>query len=284
MTYKTILVHLDNSRHTDDRVRIAVSLALREDNAHLIGAAMTGISQYIRDSVTAAPEGLGVLPYVNDQIMTLRQQAAAVLDKFEAAVKRADVTSFEKRLIEDESFGGISLQARYCDLIVLGQADPDDPASTQMADLPEYVAMTGGRPVLLLPYALRYESVGENVMIAWDASLEATRAVHHALPILKRAGKVKVVVFNADTSPNAHGEEPGADIALYLARHGVNVEVSQESAKIDIGNALLSLCADEHADLLVMGCYGHTRFHELLLGGVSRTILQTMTIPVFIAH
>ena len=114
--------------------------------------------------------------------------------------------------------------------------------------------------------------------------MEATRAVTNALPLLTRARHVTLVVFNVSRFNGAHGQEPGADIALYLARHGVKVSVSSQFTELDIGNALLSLAADKGADLLVMGSYGHTRFREVLLGGVTQTILKTMTLPVLMSH
>lgn len=284
MNYKTILVHMDNSRHTADRIAVAALLANLENGSHVIGTAMTGISRFILDSAASIHEGTGPMPYIDTQIAQLRSQATMILDGFDTAAMRAGITSYERRLVDDESYGGISVQARYADLVVLSQEDPDDPGAGITADLPEYIAMTSGRPVLLLPYAGKTVSAFNNILIAWDGSLEATRAVHHAMPLLQRANKVRVVVFNPARQSEVHGEEPGADIALYLSRHNVNVEVLQFESQIDIGNALLSLCADLQIDLMVMGCYGHTRFHEILLGGVSRTVLQSMTIPVFMVH
>jgi nucleotide-binding universal stress UspA family protein len=141
------------------------------------------------------------------------------------------------------------------------------------------------RPVLIVPYAGRFPHVGSNVLIAWDGSMEATRAVTNAIPLLKRAKNVSVVLFNPSSAPpDVHGEQPGADIALYLARHDIKIEVMQQHTEFDVGNALLSLAADMRADLLVMGGYGHTRFREVLLGGVTMTMLNTMTIPVLMSH
>jgi len=101
---------------------------------------------------------------------------------------------------------------------------------------------------------------------------------------LRMASVVDVVVFNASAQDEAHGEVPGSDLALYLARHGVSVNVINRRTDIDIGNALLSLCADQGSDLLVMGGYGHTRFREILLGGATQTVLESMTLPVLMSH
>jgi nucleotide-binding universal stress UspA family protein len=169
---------------------------------------------------------------------------------------------------------------------VIGQNDPNESLPGVRADFPEYVVMNSGRPVLIIPYAGRFHNVGRRVLIAWDASVEATRAITTAIPLLKRADHVELAVFNPTVGLEAHGERPGADIALYLARHGVKVEVSEEktAAGMDVGNALLSHAADIGADLMVMGGYGHSRFREVLLGGVTDTVLKSMTVPTLMAH
>ena len=279
MSYKTILVHVDHSRHTPQRIRVAAEIALR-DNAHLVGLAMTGVSRYLLDSDTVDQQE----PVLLTHISALKKQAEQALEKYEELVRQMGVLSWEKRLVDDEPVGGVSLEARYADLVVLGQTDTDEVLPAMMSDFPEYVVMYAGRPVLIVPYAGSFEHIGKKILVAWDGSMEASRAINGALPFLRQAHEVKVVVFNADKQVNVHGEQPGADIALYLARHGVNVDVLQETTDQDSGNALLSLAADTFADLLVMGCYAHSRFREVLLGGASRTVLESMTLPVLMAH
>ena len=279
MSYKTILVHVDHSRHAPQRIRVAAEIALR-DNAHLVGLAMTGVSRYLLDSDTVDHQE----PVLLTHISALKKQAEQALEKYEELVRQMGVLSWEKRLVDDEPAGGVSLEARYADLVVLGQTDTDEVLPAMMSDFPEYVVMYAGRPVLIVPYAGSFEHIGKKILVAWDGSMEASRAINGALPFLRQAHEVKVVVFNADKQVNVHGEQPGADIALYLARHGVNVDVLQETTDQDSGNALLSLAADTFADLLVMGCYAHSRFREVLLGGASRTVLESMTLPVLMAH
>lgn len=279
MTYKTILVHVDQSEHRTERMRIAARLAIA-NNAHLIGTAMTGISRLIYESGMMSAND----PNLVDHIEILRERAMHTLDNFETTAQKLGVPSYEKRLVDDEAGGGISLQARYADLVVVSQTDLDDTASTTLPDFPEYVVLNSARPVLIVPYTGQFHHVGDKVLIAWDGSMEATRAVTNAIPLLKQAKLVQVAVFNAATRPNVHGAQPGADIALYLARHGIRVEVTEQKTGIDIGNALLSLASDESSDLIVMGGYGHSRFREMLLGGVTRTILESMTVPVLMSH
>jgi nucleotide-binding universal stress UspA family protein len=175
------------------------------------------------------------------------------------------------------------LQGAYSDLIVLGQSSPDD-ASDLEADTVSYVVINSGCPVLVVPNTGAHTKIGSKVLIAWNGSMAARRAVHDAIPLLKRAEIVEVAVFNPTSKIGAHGQLPGSDISLYLARHGINVDVKEDTIKSDIGEAILSLADSLHADLLVMGCYGHSRFRETLLGGVTHTILQSMTLPVLMSY
>lgn len=282
MSYKTILVHVDKSRHANERLRIATTLA-HDEGAHLIGAAVTGVSRYIYQAGMLG-DGAAYTAHLEAHMDVLRAQGKEALKAFEDAVRLAEVRSFESRLVDDEAGAGISLQARYADLVVIGQTDLEEQNPSTMPDFPEYVVLNSGRPVLVVPYAGRFDTFGKRVMIAWDASISATRAVTASIPILRRADTVDVVVFNPDSKGDAHGEQPGADIALYLARHNVKVNVVRQNSKIDIGNSLLSAATDLASDMIVMGCYGHSRFREILLGGVSRTVLESMTVPVLMGH
>jgi nucleotide-binding universal stress UspA family protein len=279
MSYKTILVHVDESSHAAERIAVAARIASAED-AHLIGAAATGISRFVFSTVADDQIDPSLLLHLG----FLRERANRALTDFEAMAQNAGVRSIEKRLIEDDAADGISLQARYSDLAVISQIDPDEPSPGVMSEFPEYVVMNSARPVLLVPYAGHFDRIGERVLVAWDASIEATRAVTQAIPLLKKAKAVEVAIFNAVSIEAEPEQQAETDIARYLARHGINVKVSHHVATIDIGNALLSLAADLTSDLIVMGGYGHSRFREILLGGVTRTVLQSMTVPVLMAH
>jgi nucleotide-binding universal stress UspA family protein len=281
MSYKTILVHADESRHASKRIKAAARIAVRED-AHLIGAAATAMpgTFYLPEMIGESTMSLtAYLEY-------LRQRAQGTLAQFESEARKLGVRSFEPRIVDDEAGAGLAMQARYSDLVVIGQTDPEESLPALRSGFPEYVVMNAGRPVLILPYAGEFEHIGKRVMLAWDASMEATRAVTAAIPFLRRAELVQVAVFDAGDRGAAHGEQPGADIALYLSRHGIKVEVAQQTTadRIDVGNALLSAASDFNADMLVMGCYGHSRFREVLLGGVSNTVLKSMTVPTLMCH
>ena len=279
MNYKTIIVHIDRSRQTAARMEIAAQLAI-DFEAHLIGVATTGVSRSLYESVTPAMQSAALAPLLG----TLQRETEELANRFEAFVQHAGVCSFEKRVMNDEPASALAMQARYTDLLILGQYDPDGTESSVYADLPEYIAMNGGCPVLVVPYAGNYALPLARVLIGWNASPEASKAVRQALPFLQRAKIVEVIVFNGEKQQDALGEQPGADVALFLSRHGVSIDVRQERIDGDAGEALLSVAANLESDLLVMGCYGHSRFREICLGGASRTVLQSMTLPTLIAH
>jgi nucleotide-binding universal stress UspA family protein len=281
MSYKTIVVHVNQSGHAPERYRVAAQLA-RSCEAHLIGAAMSGFSmEYYRNS---AMMFAGPIPQA--EFDALAAKAEQALDRFEAVARAEAVSSFERRVGDDEPQSALILQARYADLVVVSQTDPADSATTLIRDLPEFVALHGGRPVLAVPYAGKFDTLTRHALIAWDGSRSATRAMTDALPLLRRSAKVTLALFNPESQYGVHSELPGADAALFLARHGVKVEVHQQTTPpgLDTGNALLSLAADINADLLVMGAYGHTRWRETILGGVTRTVLASMTLPVLMSH
>lgn len=280
MSYRIIAVHADESSHAADRIRLAARIAL-DHQAHLVGVAVSALppSYYM----SMGGEGTAVLSAYLD---FMKERADVTLDSFETIVKQAGVTSYEKRMIEDEAGMALCLQARYSDLLILSQPDPDEETSAGQVRTVNYVVVNAGRPVLLVPYAGKFESVSGRALVAWDGSPEAARAVSGAIPLLCRAKLVQVAVFNAETGPYSHGEEPGGDIAHYLARHGVTVEVTRHvtADEIDLGNAMLSYIDDFGADLAVMGAYGHSRLREALLGGVTRTVLEAMTVPILMSH
>lgn len=279
MSYKTILTQADAGPRTKDVIALACQMALYEQ-AHLVGLASTGIDELLYQC-NAYPPGV---PVSDAQLQPLRARADAALAGFDTLAGQLGVAAREPRRIDEALDQGMILQSRYSDLVVLGQDDPDQIARDGRGNLAERVLLHSAKPVLILPYAGRFERVGRHVLVAWDGGIEASRAISAAVPLLRRAGKVTLAVFNPNAIDSKHGPLPGADLASFLARHGVAIEVQQLETELDIGNALLSLAADIDADLLVMGAYGHQRLRELLLGGATRTILKTMTLPVFMAH
>ena len=190
------------------------------------------------------------------------------------------------RLVEGNVAATIALHARYADLTVLGQTNPYEPHDGVGRDSTAVTTvMSSGRPVLMVPFAGDFPTVGDRVLVAWNASREAARAVNDALPLLEKASLVTVLAVNPRHGIGGHGDVPAADIALHLARHGVRAEAAHTVANdIPDGEALLSYAADIGADLIVAGAYGHSRARELVFGGVTRTLLAEMTVPVFLSH
>jgi nucleotide-binding universal stress UspA family protein len=283
MSYKAILVHVDHSSNAVRRIHVAGNIAAIEI-AHVIGAAMTGTSRRLLDALSVDLTGSGIMSYRN----TIWQRAEDALAIFEKTMRQHGAVSFEKRLVDDEAAAGISLLARYCDLVVLGQVDRDSPSSGTDADLPAYVAVHGGSPVLIIPQAGEIKSIGERALVGWNGSPEARRAVQNAFPFLKRAKAVHVALFQPSSQPDDDAVRMAADIAAYLGHHEIPVDVIRntcdETTEGEMGTLLLSLATALSSDLLVMGCYGHLRLREILLGGATRTVLQSTTIPVLMSH
>jgi len=278
MSYRTIVVHADRAANAEARIALAAAIASREE-AHLVGAAMTGMPRSMLAG--RSYEGSGV--FLADYLRRAEERVELALEQFKAMADRLGVQTFEARSSNDDEYAGLCMQARYADLVVLGQAAADDDnEGSLLPDLPDYVLLNCGRPVLLVPRTGRFPTIGKRVMVAWNGSVEAAKAVTAALPLLRGAEQVTLAVLG--NSADTLGESPGADIALYLARHGVNVEVLRRPEAADPGKAILSLAADFNVDLLVMGAYGHSRFREMMLGGATRTILATATLPVLMAH
>lgn len=213
----------------------------------------------------------------------LHDRAAGFVKEFDEQARQMGVPFFEGRIVDGEANQGISLLSRFADLVVIGQTDLHETSPVVAPDFPEYVMMNAGRPVLDRPSSFLKE-VGKRVMICWNASREATRAVADAIPILRRAEVVQIAMFNIDKEPDVNAEHAGNDLAVYLARHGINVEVLPPQMDKNIGSAVLALAEEQSSDLLVMGGYGHTRFREFLLGGVTRTVLGDATMPVLMSH
>ena len=277
--YKTILVHVDQTAHSVQRIDIAARLALQNE-AHLIGAAATGLAAYMFPVASLNPEA----PAVIFPIEELRAQAQRSLDQFDRLADLAGVHSFERSCLDEEAGTAIAMQGRYCDLIVISQTPPDEYLPRLRSDFPEYVVLNCTRPVLVLPHTGGKGEIGKRVLIAWNGSDNAVRAVTSAIPMLRLAAEVNVVVFNAGSDGDRHGELPGADIASYLARHGVPVTVTAVDTSTDSGDAILSFAAEKEADLIVMGAYGHSRFSEIMLGSASRTALRSSPIALWMAH
>ena len=272
MSYKTILVQLNDKRRAEQLLEPTCFLA-RKFDSHVIGL-------HVRPDKFAS-----TIPSLGGQIGTA---SAGQRDSDELADMFADMTANKPftaqwQIVEQIGFDigeAVMRHARYADLIVAGQPDPDWPLSAAL-DIPERLVLESGRPVLVIPYAGRCQEVGRIAMIAWKPTREAARAVFDALPLLMSASSVQILEVSEDVARTA----PDALIAETLGRHGIKAKQRVSGASgISAGDEILSRLADATADLLVMGAYGHSRMREIVFGGVTRHIARHMTAPTLWSH
>jgi nucleotide-binding universal stress UspA family protein len=273
---KDIIVNLTPSRPQDPAADYAVSLA------QTFGAHLTAIAFALEPAIPASAMGGIAGDVIDNAIAEAERQARDALARFEASARKQGILAEKQTvtaLVADATnrFGQI---ARHFDLSVTLQPEPD---STAPSDLFVESALFGsGRPVVVVPYIQREPVKLDHVVCCWDGSATAARAIADAMPLLARAKTVELLIV---TSGEERGEEVGADMATHLARHNLKVTLQRISASdIDVGNAILSYVADRTADFLVMGGYGHSRWREFLLGGATRQILSSMTLPTLMAH
>jgi nucleotide-binding universal stress UspA family protein len=274
---RDILVHLDATAPARTRLDFAAALAARH------GARLTGLMvQEIALPPLATPDGGGaaLVPLLEAMRRDAAAEVAALRPVFDAALQHAGIAG-EWHAPEGIAAEQVANRGRYADLLVLGQDQPDGATPTAAVAI-EAALFGAGRPVLLVPHAARFAVPSRHALIGWNASREAARAVHDALPLLAAIESATVLAVDA----RASGEEtPGQAIAAHLARHGIRTEVeTSASGDVDTGALLLNRAAELSADLLVIGGYGHSRLREWVLGGVTRTILREMTLPVLMSH
>ena len=281
MGYRTILLNLQDPDRAETVVRAGIGLA-RTFGAHLIGLYVVPKVQYFY--ATAAIQVATEVFEAERRFFD--EQAAKIKMTFEREVP-GDVVS-EWCSIEADgpvAINSIVAQAICADLVVTAQIDPEQGLESHIGT-PERIVMESGRPVLVLPYAGKFNSIGDNILVAWNATREAARATFDALPLLKKAKGVKLLWINPGSESGGGGTGvPGSEMAAVLSRHGIKVEVGHSVTKdIGIGDELLSRAADQGADLIVMGAYGHSRVREYVFGGATRHILRHMTVPILLSH
>lgn len=286
MGYKDILVHVDNGRNAEVRIALAMELA-RQHAAHLVG-----ISGYEPIPVLGLSTG-STGSYLDVQTIDMLQRQAreaaltaaeADAAHFSAAAERVGI-SHEWRTVEGEIAHLVTIHARYADLAILGQPAPGRVDQGSVTHLPESVLMGAGRPVLMVPYAGRFDNFARRVLVTWNATREAARALHDALPLLQSAEQVTVLTIVPAGESEPDDDLPSIDITHHLARHGIKADAGTSVAEdIEVGDLILSRAADFGSDLIVMGGYGHSRLREFVLGGATRSLLRHMTVPVLLSH
>jgi len=266
MGLKNILVHLDTQPHTEQRLECALALA-KKSGARIIGLSV------ITHSLLDPAEQDAIRAEIQLQELFERKVEQAEVD---AEWQRVDVRVMQRSVAEV-----VNHYACFADLIVVGQPDSRSKNTNGTADLPARVILGSGRPVLIVPYAGVFSSVGEKVLVAWHAGRESSRALNDALPILKRADQVHIFEVN----PTEQAREDLERLCVHLADHAVTARAETSVVtELAIGDVLLNRVADGGSDLLVMGAYAYTHFGTYVLGDIAKHIMRHMTVPVIMSH
>jgi nucleotide-binding universal stress UspA family protein len=255
----------------------AVSVA-EKFNAHLAAIA------FVYDPIIPV-SGTGYVPaeVVDTQVADNQAASKAAVDRFTAAAARAGISAAPVTLNASVAGSGAQFTriARRFDLAIVGQADPEANSVEEL--IAEGTLFESGRPMIVVPYIQKAPLKLDRVMVCWDGSRPAARAIADAMPFLEKAGGVQIVIVSNERGKA--DEIEGADMGQHLARHGLKVDLKRiDGSGIDVADALLSHAADSGADFMVMGGYGHSRLREFVLGGVTHTILRSMTVPVLLSH
>ena len=280
MSYKTILVSLNEVGRLSELVAASVALA-RDTGAHVSGL-------YVVPAVQVYPSvGFEAAPQVFEGNRSFfKDNGARVKQAFEEAMRREglsfDFHQIDARtpVIADE----VVASGRVADLVIVSTTNPEEITGVER-DFVEQTVMALGRPVIVLPYKGKATVSLNEVIIGWDGGREAARATFDALPLLKKAGKVRVVRIDPQKDPSLRGSVAGADLAEALARHGVRAEAQgYPTDGQDEGQALMRCAEDSGAGLIVMGAYGHSRLAEFIFGGATRFVLNRLVRPVLMSH
>ena len=272
---------------------IVVNLSVREDGggvgdyavsvADTLGAHIAGIA-FVFDPIVPI-SGSGYIPaeVIDTQLADNRAAAKAAIDRFAATTARVGVSAEPITLSASASGAGDQFAriARRFDLAIVPQAEPQ--GSEVEVLIAESTLFQSGRPMIVVPYIQKAPLKLDRVIVCWDGGRQAARAIADATPLLVKAGKVDVVIVANERGKQ--DEIEGADMGQHLARHGLKVDVKRiGGGNIDVADALLSHVADSGTDFMVMGGYGHSRLREFILGGVTHSILRSMTVPVLLSH
>ena len=282
MTYRSLLVHLDHDRRFEARLAYALRIA-RAQGCHVVGVAPTG-------AVPLAPEvsivtAASLSDYADAVWMMLDERAQAAQARFEEACRKAGLESRESVVEHADKAQSLVRHSHCSDIVVLSQADPEAPNFAAARELVAEVVLRSARPTVVLPFAGEFDTVASRVLVAWDDSREAARAISDALPLLRLAERVQVVTWDRSAGGAEAGwHERHEALKRWLDAHDVAAELRLTRTGIALTEALLSRASDFDADLIVMGAYGHPRWTERVLGGMTQGMLASMTVPVLMSH
>lgn len=272
MPFKKLLIHLDANDNIEGRLKIAIQLAQQNE------AQLHGLYILSHTVIPAYTEVMVGIEHIEAQLAELAQKQAEGVKHFFLQHTQAAQLNAQWHCLQGDPIEITSRYAHYCDLVIMGQ---EERSGYLMAEgLVDHVILMAGTPVLVVPYIGPAETLGERIMIAWNGSREGIRAVRDALPILQQAKKVEIATVDV-----TQGDRLSQYLRNYLAVHHVKAHTHQFPARdIETGALLLSRATEEGIDLMIMGAYGHSRFRELMLGGVTLHVLKQMTVPVFMSH
>jgi nucleotide-binding universal stress UspA family protein len=280
MSYKTIVVHCNDKKRIGRTVGVAVELA-EPFRAHLIGLSVSPPVLVVPAGVPGVPDPL----VIDERSAAYRRDNPEMKAAFETTAHGRSLTSeWHEEEAGDAAVADVVVRhARTADLIVVPQQDPHWSGSP-LLDVADPLAVRAGRPVLIVPNEGVHSGIGSRIVVAWNGRREAARAAFDALPLLRKASEVKVLWIDPRSEAEAAGAFAATDLCTALARHGIACEAVAAASNGNVGATLLSEAIEHRADLLVMGCYGHSRLTELVFGGASRHVLRHMTIPVLMSH
>jgi nucleotide-binding universal stress UspA family protein len=280
MTYKTITLSL-KSLENAERLCAYASMVARKFDAHLIGVYTGTAAEVFPTMFTIA--NIEQMSAVAERRQATSRDIKAVFDK---ATRNEDFVAEWREVDPRHTNQEHQLTADWIgsDLVIMGQSNPDRDPRDQKS-LIENAVMNSGRPVLVLPYAGTFETVGENILLGWSGTRESARAAHDALPFIKSAKGTRIFWVGKQNDKSHFIEQTAEQIAIGLDRHGAKVTVTHiEPGSISIGDELLNTASDTGADMIVTGGFGHSKFYDFVLGATTNHILKTMTVPVFLSH
>ncbi len=277
--FKTIIVHVSPASGMPATFGTAASLAISH-GAHLVGTAVSGVAEM--NYLLAAGAPVAIMPTFD--LDALRKDAQQQLDTFAHQCEAAGVPSWETRLLETTAADALLLQSRYCDLVVAGNQDVAQYGLLAPTRLPGHLVTQCVRPVLLVPPKHHAKDNFSKIMIAWNGSAGASRALAFAMPLLLRAAQLTIVLCNPADERIDMGAEPGADLATYLARHHRNVNVVNLDTVQQTSTALCEMAERRHFDLVVAGAYGHSRLHDWVVGSTTGGLIEKCPVPLLMTQ
>ena len=275
MTYRDVLVHVKAQEAWSQHIEVAGQLS------KTFGARLTGLYT-LRDIATLKVVFGENAPSVIERQAKDTKAAQKAETAFRSFLSKMDING-DWKAGEGAASELLTWASRYHDLIVVEQTDR---RTDELGwDAEEQCVLASGRPTLIVPHQGRFPTVGRRILIAWNGSREAARAIHGALPLIEKADRVDLLLGRSKEVFSSITRYPDLKITDYLRRHNPTIDARRfDASDADAGAAILKAAAQAQSDLLVMGAYGHSWFREWILGGATLHVLREMRVPVLMAH